>query len=67
MTGCDRGEGEGMSDAYVCTGVFSEFDAITKTTAGHLKSVLILTVHGGPDENPRYDSHLCFHPSFVRK
>lgn len=33
----------------------SEFAGITKTNAGHVKPVLMMTVDGGPDENPRYD------------
>lgn len=32
-----------------------DFDAVTKTDAGHVKPVFMLTVDGGPDENPRYD------------
>lgn len=30
------------------------FDIITKTNTGNLKPVCIVTVDGGPDENPRY-------------
>lgn len=30
------------------------FDLITKTPEGCVKSVMIITVDGGPDENPRY-------------
>jgi hypothetical protein len=33
----------------------SEFASIMKTDAGHVKPVLMMTVDGGPDENPRYD------------
>jgi len=36
-----------------------EFDAVTKTTAGHVKPVLMVTVDSGPDENPRYDKVIC--------
>ena len=36
-----------------------EFDGITKTTTGHVKPVLMVTVDGGPDENPRYDKVIC--------
>jgi hypothetical protein len=32
-----------------------DFDEVTKTDAGHVKPVFMLTVDGGPDENPRYD------------
>jgi len=35
--------------------IIPEFDTITKTTAGHAKPVFMITVDGGPDENPRYD------------
>lgn len=31
-----------------------EFDIVTKTPHGHIKPVMMLTVDGGPDENPRY-------------
>lgn len=36
-----------------------EFDALTKTATGHVKPVLMITVDGGPDENPRYDKVIC--------
>lgn len=32
-----------------------EFNAITKTKHDHIKPVMMLTVDGGPDENPRYE------------
>lgn len=32
----------------------TEFDPITKTSDGNIKPVVIFTVDGGPDENPRY-------------
>lgn len=32
-----------------------EFDVITKTHGGHNKPSLMLSVDGGPDENPRYN------------
>jgi hypothetical protein len=31
-----------------------EFDVVTKTHHGHIKPIMMLTVDGGPDENPRY-------------
>ena len=32
-----------------------EFNTITKTKHDHIKPVVMLTVDGGPDENPRYE------------
>ena len=32
----------------------SDFDTITKTADKQIKSVVIITVDGGPDENPKY-------------
>ena len=31
------------------------FDDITRIEAGHVKPVFMITVDGGPDENPRYE------------
>lgn len=38
---------------------FSEFAGVMKTNTGHVKPVLMMTVDGGPDENPRYDKVIC--------
>lgn len=37
----------------------SEFSGVMKTNTGHVKPVLMITVDGGPDENPRYDKVIC--------
>jgi len=36
-----------------------EFSSMMKTDAGHVKPVFMITVDGGPDENPRYDKVIC--------
>jgi hypothetical protein len=32
-----------------------EFEELMKDKAGHVKPVMMVTVDGGPDENPRYE------------
>lgn len=47
----------------------SDFDSFLKTTSGDPKPVLILSVDGGPDENPRFQKNIeiAIHHFLVKK
>ena len=44
-----------------------EFEELVKTEEGFIKPVIMVTVDGGPDENPRYQKVISFAINHLKK